>query len=122
TALDLAGDGSLNFFARFQRLLKLQPGRQTLGAVARKNRIAVAVFERIDRYRYEITFLDVEIALIVQEFFNRDESFGFSPCVHNDKVVVNTNDFGRNDLAGLHVLVLNTFGKKVGEAFAAEVN
>src|SRR5690606_11952208 len=48
-ALHLAAAVALNQFARPERLLDLRPGRQTLREVARKDRVAIAVLEGVDR-------------------------------------------------------------------------
>jgi hypothetical protein len=119
TALDLAGDGAVDHFAGFQGLLELQPGRQALGAVTRQDGVAVAVFERIDGNRDKITGFDFELALVVQEFFERDQGLGLEAGVDHDEIVIDADDFSGNHLTGLHVLVLDAFREKVGETFAA---
>src|SRR5690606_26691768 len=56
-ALDLAGDGAGDQLAVLEGLLELQPGRQALGAIARQDGVAVAVFQGIDGHRDEIAGL-----------------------------------------------------------------
>src|SRR3546814_8604783 len=94
-------------------------GRQTFGAVARQNGVAITVRERVDGNRYEITGFDFKLALIVQELFEGNQRLGFKACIDYNKIVIDTNHFCRNDLTGLHVLVFDAFGKQVGKAFAA---
>jgi len=118
-ALDLAGDRAGNQFAGFQRLFELQPGSQTLCTVTRQHGVAVAVFQRVDSHGHEVAFSNFELALVVQEFFQRDQRFGLQTCVHNDEVVVDTNHFGGNDFAGLHLLLLDAFFEHRGKAFFA---
>ena len=61
--------------ALLERVLELVPGREALGLVARQPRLAVAVFERLDRDADEIAGLDFDLAAVVREFFDRDDSF-----------------------------------------------
>src|SRR5699024_9557022 len=99
-ALNLAPDRAADDFAGVDRRFQLQPGGQALGAVARQNRIAVAVFKRINGYRYEIAFFDLEFALVVQEFVEGDQRFRLQASVNDDKVMIDTDDFCRNNFAG----------------------
>jgi hypothetical protein len=80
---------------------------------------SITVFERIDGDRYEITRFDFELALIVQEFFKRNQGLGLETGIDHDEIVIDAHDFGGNYLTGLHVLVFDTFSKQVGKAFAA---
>src|SRR5690606_15696587 len=120
TALHLAGDGASDELARFQCLLKLQPGRQALGAITRQDGVAIAVFQRINGDGNEITCFDFEFALIVQEFLEGDQGFGFEAGIDDDKVVIDAHDFSRDHLTGLHVLVLDGLVEEFGKAFAAQ--
>ncbi|CAM5211875.1 hypothetical protein CDEN61S_03212 [Castellaniella denitrificans] len=117
-ALDLAGDGAVDQFTGFQGLFELQPGRQALGAVARQDGVAVAVFQGIDGDGDEVAALHFQVALVVQEFFEGDVGFGLEAGIDHDEIVVDAHDFGGDDLAGAHVLILDAGGKQIGEAFA----
>lgn len=119
-ALDLAGDRAGDQLAVLEGLLQLQPGRQTLGAVARQDGVAVAVLQRIDRHRDEVAGLNFEFALVVEELFQGNQRFGLQAGVDDHEVVVDAHDFCADDLAGLHVLALEAFCEQVGEVFAAK--
>src|SRR3546814_18271689 len=94
-------------------------GRQTFGAVARQNGVAITVLERVDGNRYEITGFDFKLALTVQELFEGNQSLGFKACIDYHKIVIDPNHFCRNDITGLHVMVFYVFGTQVGKDFAA---
>src|SRR3546814_13181169 len=68
-------------------------GRQTFGAVARQNGVAITVLERVDGNRYEITGFDFKLALIVQELFEGNQRLGFKACIDYNKIVIDTNHF-----------------------------
>src|SRR5690606_10184798 len=106
-ALDLAGDGAVDQLARFQGRFAFNPGRQALGAITRQDGVAIAVFQRIDGDGHKVAALDFQVALVVQEFFEGDVGFGLETGVDHDKIVIDTDDFGGDDLAGAHVLVFD---------------
>ncbi len=85
-ALDLAGDGAGDEFAGFEGFFEFQPGRQALGLVARQDGVAVAVFERVDGDRDEVAGLDFELALVVLEFFDRDQASDLRPALTTTKL------------------------------------
>src|SRR3546814_9970839 len=75
---------------------------------------------RISDWSSDVCSSDLfELALIVQEFFKRNQCLGFEAGIDYDKIVVDAHDFSGNYLTGLHVLVFDTFGKQIGKAFAA---
>ena len=75
-------------------LLQLQPGRQTLGAVARQDGVAVAVLQRIDRHRDEVAGLNFEFALVIEELFQGNQRFGLQAGVDDHEIVIDAHDFG----------------------------
>ncbi len=119
TALDLTSDGTVDQFAGLKRLLEGQPGRQTLGAVAGQDGVAVAVFKGVDCHGNKVTSLNFQLALIVQELFQRDQCFGLQASIDQNVVVVNTQNLGGDNFAAFQVLVFNAFCKQIGKAFAA---
>ena len=116
-ALDLAGDGAAHQFAAFQRLFEVHPRRQALRLVARQDGVAIAVFERLDRHRDEVTRLDVEFAGVVLEFLERDVGLGFEAGVDDDEVVVDADHLGGDHFALLHFLTIQAFFEEGGKAF-----
>ena len=83
---------------------KSQPGSEAFGLVTGQDGVAVTVFKRFNRNGNVITDVDFKFANVVFEFFDRNERFGFQAGVNDDKVVVDTDDFSRNDFAGTHVV------------------
>ena len=71
------------------------PGLEALGLVARQARLAVAVFEALDGDGDEIAGLDLDFALVVLEFFDRNEAFGLESGVDDDDVVVDARRLRR---------------------------
>ena len=59
--------------ALLHRRFEIVPGLEALGLVARQARFAVAVLERFDRDGDEIAGLDLDVALVVLEFLDRNE-------------------------------------------------
>src|SRR5262249_14688302 len=76
-ALDLPGPQALYDVALLHRRFQVVPRLQALRLVAREPRLAVAVFQAFDRDRDEIAGLDLDFALVVLEFLDRNEAFGF---------------------------------------------
>ncbi|ABA50251.1 hypothetical protein BURPS1710b_2994 [Burkholderia pseudomallei 1710b] len=103
-ALHLAGDRARDEFVVVERLFQRQPRSQTLRLVARQDRVAVAVFQRVDRDGNEIARLNLNLALIVQEFLDRNVGLGLQAGIDDHEVVVDTHDFGGDHFAGAHVL------------------
>ena len=118
-ALDLAGHGTGDDLAGFQCLLKVQPRSQTLGLVARQDGVAVAVFQRVDCDRNVVADLHFQLALIVQELFDRNKSFRLQARVHNDEVVVNTHNFRRDHFASLHIGLGDRLFEQGGKRFVS---
>lgn len=116
-ALDLAGDGTGNEFARFESLFEVHPGSEALGLVAAEDGVAVAVFNGFDGDGDEVARLDGNFTAIVLEFFDRHVGFALKTSVNNDEVVVNANDFGGDDFALTHFRLLEGFFKKLGKRF-----
>src|SRR5262249_7708665 len=99
-ALHLAGDGAAHELAGFQRLLEIQPRGEPLGLVARQDGVAVTVFQRFDRHRYEIAWLDVDLPDVILELFERDIGLGLEAGIHDDKVVIHAHHFRGDHFAG----------------------
>src|SRR5713101_7106264 len=114
-ALHLARDDPLHERAGFERLFQIEPGREALRLVARQARFAVTVLERFDGDAREITGLDLDLALVVLEFLDRDEGFGLEAGVDDDVVHVHADDFGGDHFAGAHFLAREAFLEKGGE-------
>jgi hypothetical protein len=100
-----------------QGLLKRIPRSDTLGAVARQPSFAKTVLELFDGDLHEVTNADFQFALIAQEFFEVNVAFRLETGIDHDEILVNTHDFGRDDLAGAHLLTAEAFLEKVGKAF-----
>ena len=116
-ALDLAGDEAGDDRALLHRGFEVVPGLEALGLVARELRLAVAVFEALDRHRDEIAGLDLDLALVVLEFLDRNEAFGLEARVDDDDVEVDADDLGGDELALAHLLAREGFLEQRGEVF-----
>src|SRR5438552_3469149 len=114
-ALHLAGDDPFHERAGFERLLQVEPGRETLRLVARQARLSVAVLERFDRDAGEIAGLDLDLALVVLELLEGDEGFGLEAGVDDDVVHIHADDFGGDHFARAHFLARQAFLEKCGE-------
>jgi hypothetical protein len=120
SALDLASDCAGDEFGGFERLFQIHPRRQALGLVARQDRVAVAVFERLDRDRNKVAWLHVELAVIVLEFFEWNVGLRLEACVDDDEVVVNPDHLGGDHLALFHFLPVQAFFEQGGKGFGAK--
>ena len=69
------------------------------GVGARKHRVAVLVFEALDKHIDFVAALDGEIALPVEELFARDHAFGFVPDVDQNVLFGDAYDHAPDDLA-----------------------
>jgi len=116
-ALDFAIDGAGDDLARLHCFFQSQPRCQALGLVARQDGIAETVFQRFDGHGNEVANLDFQFALVILEFFDRDESFRLQACVDDHEVVIQTHDFGRDDFARTHVLTRQRLFEECCEAF-----
>ena len=103
-ALDLAGDEAGDDRALLHRRFEVVPGLEALGLVARQAGLAVAVLERLDGDGDEIAGLDLDFAVVVLEFLDRDEAFGLQSGVDDDDVEVDADDFGGDEFALAHFL------------------
>ena len=72
TALDLAGDQAGHDGALLHRGFQVVPGLEALGLVARQARLAIAVFQALDGDGDEVAGLDLDFALVVLEFLDRE--------------------------------------------------
>jgi hypothetical protein len=115
-ALDLAGDQTLDQGAVGQGLVEIVPGGDALGLFAREARCAVAVFEHLDRDQDEIARLGFEFAAFIVEFLDGNHAFGLESGVDDHEVLVDANDFGRDDFTGTHFLALEAFLEQGGKA------
>jgi hypothetical protein len=68
------------------------PCLEALGLVARQLGFAVAVFETLDRHGDEIAGLDLDLALVVLEFLDRNEALGLEARVDDHDVEVDADD------------------------------
>ena len=116
-ALHLAGDHAGDERAVLQRLFEVHPGREALGLVARQARLAVAVFERLDRDRHEIAGLRLHFAAVVLEFLERNEALGLQPGIDDHVVGVDADHFGGDHFADAHFLARQAFLEQCGETF-----
>ena len=116
-ALDLAGDQALHDVALLHRGFEVVPRLEALGLVARQPRLAVAVFEALDRDGNEIAGLDLDFALVVLEFLDGNETFRFQSRVDDHDVVVDARDFGGDQFALTHFLPREGFLEQRGEVF-----
>src|SRR4029079_16669938 len=87
--------------------------------VARQPRIAVAVFQTLDRGGDEITGLDLDFALVVLELLDRDEALRFEARIDDDDVVIDADHFRGDELALAHFLARERFFEKRREILDA---
>jgi hypothetical protein len=73
--LDLAVHRAGDELADSSEVSSAQPRCKALGLVARQDGVAVAVFDRVDRDRDEVSDLDFELAMVVLEFFDGHVGF-----------------------------------------------
>ena len=104
-ALDFTVDGTDDDLAGFHCFFQSQPRRQAFCLVARQDGVAETVFERLDGHGNEVAYFDFQFALVILEFFDRNESFGFEAGVDDHEIVVEAHDFSGNNFAGAHVLL-----------------
>ncbi len=116
-ALHLAGDEAGDDRALLHRGLEVVPGLEALRLVARELGLAVAVLEALDGDGDEIAGLDLDLALVVLEFLDRDEALGLEARVDDDDVVVDADDFCGDQLALAHLLPREGFLEQRGEVF-----
>ena len=107
-ALNFACNGTGNQLAGFEGFFKVEPGGKALSFVAGQDGVAVAVFEVFDSDGNEVTYLDVNFAAVILEFFNRNEGFALQAGVNNNVVVINADNFCRDDFALFHFLLSDT--------------
>jgi hypothetical protein len=120
-ALDLAIDGTGDDLAGLHRLFQREPRCQTLGLVARQDGVAETVFQGFDRNGDEVADVDFDFAVVVLEFFNRDEGFGLQAGVDDHEVVIQAHDFCRDDFTRTHVLTRQRFFEQSSK-FAGGIN
>ncbi len=111
-ALDLAGDHALDEDAVVHGLVEIVPGGDALGLVARQAGFAVAVFEHLDGDQDEVARVDFDFAAVVLELFDRDKRFGFQARIDDHEVLVDADDFGRDDFTGAHFLAQTDFPRR----------
>ena len=116
-ALDLAGDEPGHDGALLHRRFEVVPRLEALGLVARQAGLAVAIFETFDGDGNEVASLDFNVALIVLEFFDRDETFRLQSGVDDDDVVIDASHFGGDQLALAHLLPRERFLEQGGKIF-----
>ena len=93
------------------------PGLQPLCLVARKTRLAIAVFQAFNGHGDEVAGFHLDFALVVLEFLDRNEAFRLESRVDDDDVVIDARDFGGNELALPHFLPREGFLEQRGEVF-----
>jgi len=118
--LDLAGGGAGDEVARFQGLFQRQPGGEALGGVAAQDGVAVAVFDGADGHRHEGAGFDLDFALVVLEFLDRDVGLGLEAGIHDDEAVLDAHDFGGDDFTRAHFGALQGFLEQLGKRFRHE--
>ena len=91
------------------------PGLEPLGLVAREPRFAVAIFETFDGNRHKVARLDLDFALVVLEFFDRNKTFALEAGVDDNDVVIDACHFGGDQLALSHFLPSERLLEKRGE-------
>jgi hypothetical protein len=116
-ALHLAGDDALDEDLVVERLVQVVPGGDALGLVAAQAGFAVAVLEHLDGDLDEIARIGFNFAAVVLEFLDRDERFGFQARVDDHEVLVDADNFGRDDFAGAHFLAQEAFLEQGGKGF-----
>jgi hypothetical protein len=78
---------------------------------------AETVFQRLDGHGDEIADLGFDFAMIVLEFFDRNQALGFEAGVDGDEVAVDINDFSGDDFALTHFLAGEGFLEQRREIF-----
>jgi hypothetical protein len=60
--------------------------------------------------------LDFDFTAFVLEFLDGNHAFGLESGVHDHEVLVDADDFGRDDFTGTHFLALEAFLEQCGKA------
>src|SRR5574340_864935 len=114
-ALDLAADEAFHDLAFFHGHFEVVPCSEALGLFALQLGLAIAVLQRLDRDGDEVARLDFELTLGIEEFLDRDQTFGLQSGIHDHHVVVDTHDLCGNQFAGAHFLARQAFFEHCGE-------
>src|SRR4029079_12472126 len=85
-ALDLAADAAGDDFAGFHGGFEFVPDHGALGFLARQDGLAEAVFQVFQRDLDGVADLDVDLAGVVVELFDRDDALGLQAGVDDDDV------------------------------------
>src|SRR5262245_5682771 len=117
TALHLAVDDTGHHRPLFQRLLQIEPRREPLGLLAREARLAMAVFDGLDRDLDEFAGFGLDLAAVVSEFVQRDVAFGLEPRVDHHVVVIDPDDFRSDHFPYPHFLAGEALFEQRGEIF-----
>jgi hypothetical protein len=116
-ALDLAGGGAGDELARFESFFEGHPRGQALGLVAREQRVAEAVLDRVDGHGDEVADLHFEFALVILEFGQRNVGFRLQAGVDHHVVVFDANDLCGDDLTRAHFGALEGLFEEGGKRF-----
>ena len=96
-ALHLVKDDAGDPFASVEGLFENGPGFFALGFVARKNRLAILVFDPLDIDLDRIACGDLRRFALVRELLQWHAAFGFQPDIDQNHVVIDANHAPFND-------------------------
>ena len=115
---DLAVDNALDHFFGSESRFQNNPRLGALGFLAGQLGFAEAVFHSIERNVHFVTDLDGQLALLVVELLDRDDTLGLQAGMDGDPVTIDVDHDAGDDRTGLHVEGFQAFFKKFCKAFA----
>ena len=102
-ALDALDDAADDDLAIGVGLLDLVPDLHLLGLLARQHDVAFAVFGALEQHVDHVARLHGDLAVLVEELVNLDETFGLVADVDDDRGVGDLEHRALDDLAFRHV-------------------
>lgn len=119
-AFNLTVDNALDHFFGCEGCFQNDPAFSALGFFTGQLGFTKAVFNRIQRHVNFVTDVDVQLASIVVELFQRDQSFRLQTGVNSDptSLVIDINDNTGDDRTSLKIKGLQALFKEFRKAFA----
>ena len=103
TALDALDDAADDDLAVGVGLLDLVPDLHLLGLLARQHDVAFTILGALEQHVDRVARLHGDVAVLVEEFVNLDETFGLVADVDDDGGVGDLQHRALDDLAFRHV-------------------
>ena len=117
TTFNFTADITFNDTAFFHRLLKINPGSQTLGFFTGKPSFAITIFQRFNCNGNKITNRNFQRAIVVAELLYRNETFRLQTRVYNHHALLDTYNLCSNQLSCTHFFACQALFEHRGKRF-----